>query len=217
MKERKVTQKGKTLDIVINVVLVIVMLIIIGFSFTAYATTSGSGIPNILGYMPLAVQTDSMEPEFSAGDLIIDKVVDASELEVGDVITFWTVIEGQQVLNSHRIVEITDYDTYLYFDTKGDNNTIEDASGVHQSEVVGIYLFSIPNLGTVIDFLQTGMGFFIAVVIPVFLFFIYQVVTFFKALFAYQKEKMRLQVEEEKKKTVEASETKEENTDEKLE
>ena len=34
----------------------------------------------------------------------------------------------------------------------------------------------------------------ILIVIPVFVFFVFQVVAFFKALFAYQKEKMRLEM-----------------------
>jgi hypothetical protein len=50
--------------------------------------------------------------------------------------------------------------TYLYFTTKGDNNTIEDAIGVHQAEIVGKYLTKIPKMGTVIDFLQTGTASF---------------------------------------------------------
>lgn len=194
-------KKSKALGIVINVVLVIAVLFAIFVSFTAYVTKSGSGVPTFFGYRAFSVQTDSMEPEFSAGDMIIDSVVtDASELEIGDVITYWTIIDGQQVLNSHRIAEITDYDNYLYFETKGDNNTIEDSTGVHENDIVGKYKFKIPNLGTLIDFLTTGTGFFIVIVIPVFIFFVFQVIGFFKALFAYQREKVRLQMVEEQNK-----------------
>ena len=201
MKKKTEKSESKVLGMVINVVLVIVVLFAIFISFTAYVTKSGSGVPTFFGYRSFAVQTDSMKPEFASGDMIIDSVVtDASELKIGDVITYWTIIDGQQVLNSHRIVEITDYENYLYFDTKGDNNTIGDNTGVHQNDIVGKYLFKIPNLGMVIDFLTTGTGFLIVIVVPVFLFFIFQVIGFFKALFAYQKEKVRLQMLEEQNK-----------------
>lgn len=197
----EVKSKSKAVEIIINVVLVLVVLFAIFVGFTAYVSESGSGVPTFFGYRPFAVQTDSMEPTISVGDLIIDTVVeDPSELEVGDIITYWTIIDGQQVLNTHRITEITDYDNYLYFDTKGDNNTIEDSTGVHENDIVGEYLFAIPNLGTMIDFLTTGTGFLLVIVVPVFIFFVFQVVTFFKALFAYQKEKVRLQMLEEQNK-----------------
>jgi hypothetical protein len=52
-------------------------------------------------------------------------------------------------------------------------------------------------VGTVIDFLQTGTGFLIVILVPVFLFFVYHVVQFFKTLFAYKAEKMRLQIQKE--------------------
>ena len=104
------------------------------------------------------------------------------------------------MLNTHRITTITDYDNYLYFDTKGDANSIEDITGVHQNDVVGVYLFHIPAVGSVLDFLQTGTGFFIVIVVPVFIFFITQLVAFFKALFAYQAEKVRLEMLQQMKK-----------------
>lgn len=190
--------KKKVGGIIVNVVLVLAILFAIFISFTAYVSEAGSGLPTFFGYRFFSVQTDSMADEFYSGDLIVDSVIDdMSALEVGDVITFWTVIDGQQVLNSHRITEITDYENYYYFTTKGDANTVEDSVGVHENDIVGEYLFSISNLGTVVDFLTTGTGFLIVIVIPVFIFFIFQLVAFFKALFAYQREKVKLQMLEE--------------------
>ena len=204
MKTEAKKQNSKVSEVVVNVILVAAVIFAIFCSFTAYVTKSGSGVPSFLGYRPFAIQSDSMVPLFSAGDLIVDyKVEDPKELQIGDVITFWTIIEGQQVLNTHRIVEITDYENYLYFNTKGDANQIDDPVGVHQNDIVGKYLFHIPFLGTVIDFLQTGTGFFIVIVVPVFIFFVFQVVAFFKALFAYQGEKIRLQIEQERAKVLE--------------
>ena len=194
-------QKGSIANTILNVVLVLAMALAIFTSFSAYVAKVGNGVPSIFGFRPFSVQSNSMEPTFSKGDLIIDrKVDDFSDLEVGDVITFWTIIEGQRVLNTHRITTITDYDNYLYFDTKGDANTIEDITGVHQNDVVGVYLFHIPSVGSVLDFLQTGTGFFIVIVVPVFIFFITQLVAFFKALFAYQAEKVRLEMLQQMKK-----------------
>lgn len=196
--------KGKTANVLLNILLVAVIVFSIICSFSAYVSKVGSGVPSFFGIRPFAIQSDSMVPFFSKGDLVIDyKVDDPRSLQVGDVITFWTIIEGQQVLNTHRITQITDYENYLYFDTKGDANPIEDTTGVHQNDIVGKYIFHIPMLGTVLDFLQTGTGFFIVIVVPVFIFFVFQVVSFFKALFAYQAEKIRLQIKQEERKAKE--------------
>lgn len=194
----KTVKKNKVLNTIVNVLLVVAILLGIFCSFTAFVTKSGSGVPSLFGIRPFAVQSESMEPFFYKGDLIVDTVVkDPSTLQPGDVITFWTVIQGKRVLNTHRILEINDYDSFLSFVTKGDNNTMEDSMTVHQSEIVGKYAFRIPAVGSFIDFLQTPTGFGLVIVLPCALFFLYQLVSFFRALFAYQSEKMRLQLQQQ--------------------
>ena len=200
----KTKSREKAANAILNTLLVITIIFSIICSFSAYVSKVGSGVPSFLGVRPFSIQSDSMKPFFNKVDLVIDyKVDDPSQLKVGDVITFWTIVDGQQILNTHRITQITDHGTYLYFDTKGDNNSREDTTGVHQSDIVGKYKFHIPFLGTVLDFLQTGTGFFIVIVIPVFIFFVFQVVAFFKALFAYQVEKICLQIKQEERKAKE--------------
>lgn len=185
--------KKSIVNTIVNVLLVGIIIFGIFCSFTAFVSKAGSGVPSFFGIRPFAIQTDSMVPFFSKGDLVIDTVIrDYNDLEVGDVITFWTVIQGERVLNSHRIVQVDDYGNYLSFVTKGDNNTLEDYMTVHQSEIVGKYATHIKGLGTVIDFLQTSTGFLLVIVVPCALFFIYEIINFFRALFAYQAEKMRL-------------------------
>lgn len=179
---------------IVNGLLILLILVGIFCSFTAFVTKSGSGVPSLFGIRPFSVQTGSMEPTFYAGDLIVDTTVkDYDSLKVGDVITFWTVIQGERALNTHRIIAIEDCGTYYSFTTRGDNNSMEDALTVHQSEIVGIYKFRIPRVGSFLDFLQTSKGFLIVIVIPCALFFIYELINFFKALFAFQAEKVRLQ------------------------
>ena len=194
----KTEKKNKVLNAIVNTVVVLILVFGIIIGFSAFITKKGSGVPNFLGYSPISILSDSMQPFFEKGDLIVDKrVTDFGDLKVGDVITFWTVINGEKVLNSHRIVGISNYDTYLSFTTKGDNNTIEDLMSVHQNEVVGVYQFKIRKLGSFFEFAQTSTGFLIIIVIPFALFFIWQLIAFFKALFAYQAEKNRLKFEAE--------------------
>ena len=179
---------NRVVDVIVTVVLILAILFAILAGYSAYASKAGSGVPSVLGLRPFSVQSDSMLPVFAKGDLVIDRAVsDPSTLEVGDIITFWTIINGQRVLNTHRIVEIADLGNYLYFETKGDNNPIPDTTGVHQNDIVGVYLTKLPNVGTVLDFMQTSVGFAVCIVLPVAVFFIYELI------------KVRLQLLQEQK------------------
>jgi len=200
--DKKTEKKAnKVLNTVINVVLIIAIVIAAVCTYISFVTTSGNGAPNIFGFQFLSIQTDSMYPTLQPGDLIIDReVTDVTTLKKGDVITYWTTINGERVLNTHRIEEIYDTGDFLTFETKGDKNTLVDTLMVHEAEVVGIYKARIPGLGKVFDYLQTSVGFLVVVVIPVFIFFLYHLVQFFRILFEYQNVKNRIKYEQERDK-----------------
>lgn len=223
--------KGRRIaNIVINVILVIAIIIAALCTYVSFVSSSGNGVPSIFGIEFLSIQTPSMEPTINPGDLIIDKAVgDTSELKVGDIITYWTVIDGERVLNTHRIVEIYDGGNYLIFATKGDNNSTEDPLTVHESEIVGVYsrynaetkedegATRIKGLGKVFDFLQTSKGFLLVVVLPVALFFLYHLIQFFRVLFEYQGVKNRLRFEQEREEAEKESEAVDEEAERKAE
>ena len=196
------SKSGRILNMIINVILVAAIILAAVCTYVSFVSSSGNGVPNIFGVRPFSIQTDSMYPTLNAGDLIFDTAVkDTTELEVGDIITYWTVIYGERVLNTHRITEIYDGGGYLIFATKGDNNTMGDALTVHESEVVGKYKSKIPGLGKVFDYLQTSTGFLLVVVLPVFIFFLYHLIQFFRVLFEYQNVKNRIKYEQERGRT----------------
>lgn len=202
-EETGVPQKSKGRRIantIINIVLVIAIILAALCTYTSYVSTSGNGVPSIFGLRVMSIQTESMYPTMKPGDLIFDTAVkDTSELKIGDIITYWTVIDGERVLNTHRITEIYDGGGYLIFQTKGDNNTIEDSLTVHESEIVGQYNgMKIAGLGKLFDYLQTSTGFLIVVVIPVAIFFLYHLIQFFRVLFEYQSVKNKLLYEKER-------------------
>ncbi|MBE6916300.1 MAG: signal peptidase I [Ruminococcaceae bacterium] len=205
-EETAVKQQSKAQKIisrVVNTVLVIAILLAAISTYVSYVTTSGSGVPSILGLQILSIQTKSMYPVLNPGDLIFDtSVKEPAELKVGDIITYWTVINGERVLNTHNIHEIYDGGGYLIFATKGENNPSADPLTVHESEIVGKYTgVKVPGMGKAFDYLQTSTGFLIVVVIPVFIFFLYYLVQFFRVLFEYQNVKNRIKYEQERGRT----------------
>lgn len=194
-------KKGRRIaNIVINIILVVAIILAAVCTYISFVSSSGNGVPSIFGYEILSIQTDSMYPVLNPGDLIFDRRVnDPTELQRGDIITYWTVIDGERVLNTHTVVEIYDGGNYLIFQTKGENNDVEDPLTVHESEIVGKYTgHKLSGAGKVFDFLQTSTGFLVVVVIPVALFFIFHLIQFFRVLFEYQSVKNRLMFEQER-------------------
>lgn len=195
---KKGKKVNKALNITVNTILIIAIIFAVICTYVSFVTSSGNGVPSIFGLRLLSIQTASMKPTINDGDLAISTAVDPDDLRPGDIITYWTVIQGERVLNTHRIENIYDGGGVLIFETKGDANTLADPLTVHQKEIVGKYQFRIPGVGKVFDYLQTKTGFLIVVVIPVFLFFIFHLIQFFRVLFEYQNVKNRIQFEKER-------------------
>lgn len=119
--------------------------------------------PRLIGYQPYAVLSGSMEPAYHVGSLIYVKPCGASEVAVGDPITF--VFNEDLVVATHRVVRIDEANQQFY--TKGDANNAEDGSPVHFNNLIGKLAFSLANLGYVSTFLETTKGKIIAITVVV--------------------------------------------------
>ena len=162
--------------IVISVILWAIILLAALYAFTTMATKDDQSVASILGYTPLVVETDSMKPTFESGDLIFIKKCDTSKLNEGDIITFHTIIDNQYALNTHRIQKIDEVNGVRSYTTIGDNNNgIADQHVISDGDIVGKYIGHVSGLGKVMNFLSSSMGFLIVIVLPMLLFFIYQV------------------------------------------
>ena len=162
--------------IVISVILWAIILLAALYAFTTMATKDDQSVSRILGYTPMTVESDSMKPTFCKGDLIFIKNCDTSKLKEGDIITFHTIIDNQYALNTHRIQKIDEVNGVRSYTTIGDNNNgVADQHVISDGDIVGKYVGHISNLGKVMSFLSSSMGFLIVIVLPMLLFFIYQV------------------------------------------
>lgn len=195
----------KVLKVVVDVLAWIILIIAFLVTLLVFSSSRNNGIPSLLGVTPMSVRTDSMAPTFKAGDLIfVKKINDMYEIQVNDVITFYTLIDGKRVLNTHRIVEISDNNGTISYITRGDNNPIDDEIPVYPSDIVGKWSgVKIGGIGRALDFLRSRTGFFVCIVIPMALFFLFELYKFIAAL-VESKQKMSAEEEEEiKRKAVE--------------
>lgn len=161
--------------IIISIVLWAVILLAALFAFTTLATKDSSHVANLAGFTPLSVVSDSMAPTFQAGDLIIIRSCDPASLKEGDIVTFHTIINNEFALNTHRIAEIQGQADARSYVTKGDNNDIADIHMITDGDIVGKYVARLPHFGRVVEFLSSSMGFLLVIVLPLLIFFVYQV------------------------------------------
>lgn len=165
----------KILTVVLSIVLWVVILLAALFAFTTLASRDTSSVASLAGFTPMTVQSDSMVPFFETGDLIVIRKCNPDELQVGDVITFHTIIQNQYALNTHRIASITETNGVRSYTTKGDNNLISDTHVIANGDIVGKYVGKAPGLGRLLDFMSGSVGFLLIIVLPMLIFFIYQV------------------------------------------
>ena len=169
----KAAKKGIT--VVIILALWIIILLAALFAFTTLATRDEGNVSSLAGFTPMVVESDSMAPTFSKGDLIVIKKCDTASLNEGDIITFHTIINNEYALNTHRIESIAEMNGARSYVTKGDNNDIADTHVIADGDIVGKYVTRVPGLGKVMNFLSGSVGFLVLIVLPLLLFFIYQV------------------------------------------
>ncbi len=219
--------KGKSILGVISDILLII-IIIIAISITVMTFTSKNsdlGIGNVLGYTPFAVQSNSMDSGeksgFAEGDLIITKEVkNVNDLKIGDVVTYSAVLannEGKTVrgYNTHRIYDIryTPNGTIQSFITMGDAVGVEDTIEIAPDDVLAKQINSgidengnkmngmkIVNFGTALEFLQSRTGFMVCIIVPLALFFIWQI---YKLIAMFLEAKAEDIDEETKRKAIE--------------
>jgi signal peptidase len=168
----------KAIKITLSVLAWILLIFALLITILVFTSDKNNGVPSLFGRMPLTVESGSMEPTFKEGDLIIAKEIDdINELKVDDVISFWTneIVEGSNVINTHRIIEVIDENGTKSFKTKGDNNDQEDTYIVYPSKIIGKWTGTrLGGVGKVMKFLKTKTGFLVCILIPMAIFFLFE-------------------------------------------
>ena len=227
----KNAQAKKITKIVLNVLLWIFLVFALVMMIFAFASISNDyGVPIMGDKVILSVVSDSMEPTIKKGDMITGKTLtleEKKELKTGDIITFFADLDGDGIkdINTHRIVAVLGEGDDIGFRTKGDNaaryptNVVDDGYTVRLDDVICTWKegdTQCHGFGSFLGFLQSRVGFLCIVVIPLVLFFIYEIVRFVmmivklkgkdkKTISDEEKEEIRRQAVEEYRRSLEAA------------
>jgi signal peptidase len=131
-----------------TVTTVVMVIAVTAFLFLAVG-------PRIFGYQTSTMLTGSMSPMINPGDVVVTVPTPASELNVGDVITYAIPVEDKRI-ETHRVIEIiTNDDGSTAVRTKGDaNNGADPWTATLQGNMVDVQAATIPYLGTAIRSLR---------------------------------------------------------------
>lgn len=180
--------KSKCFFSLINIAAVCLIAMSIFVLLTVVLTPAGQ-IPQVMGFSVLRVLTGSMKPEIPEDSMLLVQKADAASLQVGDVISFFSpdpALNG--ALNTHRIVDIAEADGSLQFTTKGDANLIEDQYPVDESRVVGKVIFVSTRLGKLLRLISNPLVFGLAVLVPLVLILVGNLVSALKSAARLAKE-----------------------------
>ncbi len=159
-KALKIT--GNVLTVAVAI-LVVIMTVLTVFSMVF----NRDGTASVFGVQAYVVQSDSMTPEFAAGDVIFSEEVNPEELVAGDIITFISrdsASYGQTI--THCIRKVTTHNGELAFITYGIATGVDDGTPAAASDVLGRYAFRIAGLGSFFEFLKSVPGYIVCILLP---------------------------------------------------
>lgn len=151
--------------------------------------------PSVMGYSLFRVMTGSMEPTIPIDSVIITHAVEPEEIEVGDVISYFSkdpALNGS--VNTHRVMDITEENGTVFYQTRGDANNANDLYPPTAHEIIGKVVFSSYFLGKVVRLISNPLIFFGLILIPMLVLVILNLVRAFRtaAKMARQEEEQEI-------------------------
>lgn len=144
-KEQNKKSKGASIcNITGGLLLVVVILLCVPLT-----------IPRIFGCQIYTVVSGSMEPAIPTGSIVYVKNVEASEIDQGEVIAFYSDHDTGAII-THRVVK--NQVVSGEFITKGDANEKEDVTPVDYDRLIGKVVFSMPVLGSLLAIVAEPVG-----------------------------------------------------------
>lgn len=151
---------------IIDIISVLIIAAAIFVLCIVLMTTPGKP-PQIMGYTALRITTGSMAPTYGIDTMVIVKDTKASEIQEGDVISFYSTdpsLDG--AVNTHRVVEVHEENGARTFVTKGDKNNVVDAYDVEEKYLIGKVVYASKLLGKLSRLVSNPIVFLPVILIP---------------------------------------------------
>lgn len=215
-------------NIIINTLIVLVLIMSLLIATLALTSKANDGVPQIFGFSFHTIMSPSMEGGsteyegggYNVGDLVIGKVTNGNTneiYEIGDIVVYTTekdnTPDGVEMI-VHRVIKREEENGHFVYTTKGDNNTEPDATRHLASDIVAVcydhnYHGAVwRGFGSALNYIRSSEGFFLVVLLPMIIFFLYEIIRVVLNALNYKKSKSeedKADLEREKQEAVEAA------------
>lgn len=124
-------------------------------------------IPAITGTLQfLLVLSGSMHPVMQTGDMVVVRTMPPEDVRAGDIVAYHDPGGAENVIVTHRAIEIEKEGDIINFKTKGDANEDVDTYTVTSEDVIGEMVFVLPYLGYAVDRAKSKLIFILLVILP---------------------------------------------------
>lgn len=180
--------ENKVVKIIVNVLVCIVIILATCITLTTISSQK-NGYFRVFKSIPLTMKDSSMEPTIKKGSLIITKEYKNNDIKEGDVISYRSIDKNNTLeIKTGRVKTIITVNEQTTYITEFDNKEYTDSEQVNSKNVISIWNGKkVSTLGSIIDFLNTKVGFFICIIVPLALLFIYQLYKFIMLVIDYKK------------------------------
>ena len=164
----------KKLKVVLSSIVLVILapILFVSLVILINSYTNPDEVPSFFGWKPFIVLSGSMETEIYSGDVAVVKELDLKEINKNDIIAF----KEDDIVITHRVIDIINENGTIKYKTKGDNNNVEDSGYVLEEQVEGKYQFKVRRLGNFAMFAQTPIGMIVCLSIPVGLLLLIQMI-----------------------------------------
>jgi signal peptidase len=121
-------------------------------------------------------KSGSMNPSIDTGSIIIVKKQDY--YDVGDAVSYSTLVDGKETIITHRIVSIGG-NVYV---TKGDANVAVDRAIILPRLIIGKVVVIIPYVGYILSWVKSSFGVIFAIMLPASAIIMIELISIIKAL-----------------------------------
>lgn len=163
-REKKISKLASYLTTALLVVAICLCLFV-------FVQVINRGYVSFFGYSFFRVSTGSMEPSIPVGSLIMTKETSINDIELNDVVSFYSkeaYMQGRII--THRVVaKDVGSDGKVYLTTRGDANSAADIHFVDSENLIGKLLWCSENgnfFADLLAFVSSGFGFFACIALP---------------------------------------------------
>lgn len=154
-------KKNKKIKKIINVIEYIIVFIVIFINaFLIFQSIHNPNkTPSIFGKKAFVIISGSMIPEINIGDVVL--INNTDNVNIGDIIAF----RRDSTVIVHRIVKEMNINGEIMYQTKGDNNNVEDKELVGKSTIEGVFIGKIPYIGKALMWMYNHLSIVILILV----------------------------------------------------